>query len=73
MELNLIAAAIVAGLGAIGAGLGLGLMTSRFIESLARQPELGDMLQTRMFIVAGLLEAVPIMCVALAFIMVFVA
>ena len=73
MELNLIAAAIVAGLGAIGAGLGLGLMTSRFIESLARQPELGDQLQTRMFIVAGLLEAVPIMCVALAFIMVFVA
>ncbi|MBZ2188925.1 F0F1 ATP synthase subunit C [Alcanivorax sp. JB21] len=71
MELNLIAAAIVAGLAAIGAGLGFGMMGSRFLESLARQPELAPMLQTRMFIVAGLLDAVPIMCIALAFLMVF--
>ena len=71
MELNLIAAAIVAGLAAIGAGIGFGMMGSRFLESLARQPELSNMLQTRMFIVAGLLDAVPIMCIALAFLMVF--
>ncbi len=71
MELNLIAAAIVAGLAAIGAGIGFGMMGSRFLESLARQPELANMLQTRMFIVAGLLDAVPIMCIALAFLMVF--
>jgi F-type H+-transporting ATPase subunit c len=70
-DLNLIAAAIVAGLAAIGAGLGFGMMGSRFLESLARQPELAPMLQTRMFIVAGLLDAVPIMCIALAFLMVF--
>ncbi|MCH8542208.1 MAG: F0F1 ATP synthase subunit C [Alcanivorax sp.] len=70
-DMNLIAAAIVAGLAAIGAGLGFGMMGSRFLESLARQPELAPMLQTRMFIVAGLLDAVPIMCIALAFLMVF--
>ncbi|MEE4250786.1 MAG: F0F1 ATP synthase subunit C, partial [Alcanivoracaceae bacterium] len=32
MELNLLAAAIVAGLAAIGAGLGFGLMGGRFLE-----------------------------------------
>ena len=70
-ELNLLAAAIVAGLAAIGAGLGVGLMGGRFLESLARQPELAPMLQTRMFIIAGLLDAVPIMCIAIAFLMIF--
>lgn len=71
MELNLLAAAIVAGLAAIGAGLGFGLMGGRFLESVARQPELAPMLQVRMFIIAGLLDAVPIMCIAIAFLMIF--
>lgn len=70
-DMNLLAAAIVAGLAAIGAGLGFGLMGGRFLESLARQPELAPMLQTRMFIIAGLLDAVPIMCIAIAFLMIF--
>jgi len=71
MELNLLAAAIVAGLTAVGAGVGFGLMGGRFLESVARQPELAPMLQTRMFIIAGLLDAVPIMCIAIAFLMIF--
>jgi len=71
MELNLLAAAIVAGLAAVGAGVGFGLMGGRFLESVARQPELAPMLQTRMFIIAGLLDAVPIMCIAIAFLMIF--
>ena len=69
--MNFIAAAIIGGLAAIAAGIGFGMMGSKFLESLARQPELAPMLQTRMFIVAGLLDAVPIMCIALAFLMVF--
>jgi F-type H+-transporting ATPase subunit c len=70
-DMNLLAAAIVAGLAAIGAGLGFGLMGGRFLESIARQPELAPMLQVRMFIIAGLLDAVPIMCIAIAFLMIF--
>jgi F-type H+-transporting ATPase subunit c len=69
--MNLLAAAIVAGLAAIGAGVGFGLMGGRFLESVARQPELAPMLQTRMFLIAGLLDAVPIMCIAIAFLMIF--
>ncbi|MDC9567350.1 F0F1 ATP synthase subunit C, partial [Pseudoalteromonas sp. GAB2316C] len=51
--IQFLAAAIVAGLAAIGAGLGFGMMGGRFLESVARQPELAPMLQTRMFIIAG--------------------
>ncbi|MEY1660658.1 F0F1 ATP synthase subunit C [Isoalcanivorax beigongshangi] len=69
--INLLAAAIVAGLAAIGAGVGFGLMGGRFLESIARQPELTPMLQVRMFIIAGLLDAVPIICVAIAFLLIF--
>ena len=56
--IQFLAAAIVAGLAAIGAGLGFGMMGGRFLESVARQPELAPMLQTRMFIIAGLLDGI---------------
>jgi len=69
--INLLAAAIAGGLAAVGAGIGFGLMGGRFLESLARQPELAPMLQTRMFIIAGLLDAVPIMGIAIAFLLLF--
>jgi F-type H+-transporting ATPase subunit c len=47
------------------------MMGGRFLESVARQPELAPMLQTRMFIIAGLLDAVPIICIAIAFLLIF--
>lgn len=72
-DVNLLAAGIMAGLAALGAGIGFGLMGGRFLESVARQPELGNMLQTRMFIIAGLLDAVPIIAVVLGMYMMFAA
>ena len=69
--IQFLAAAIVAGLAAIGAGLGFGMMGGRFLESVARQPELAPMLQTRMFIISGLVDAVPIICIAIAFLLIF--
>lgn len=71
--IQFLAAAIVAGLAAIGAGLGFGMMGGRFLESVARQPELAPMLQTRMFIIAGLLDAVPIIAVVLGMYLMFAA
>lgn len=70
-DVNLLAAGIMAGLAALGAGIGFGLMGGRFLESVARQPELGNMLQTRMFIIAGLLDAVPIIAVVLGMYLMF--
>lgn len=62
-----IAAAIAIGLGALGAGIGNGLIVSRTVEGIARQPELQSKLQTTMFIGVGLVEALPIIAVVLAF------
>ncbi|KEZ49080.1 MULTISPECIES: F0F1 ATP synthase subunit C [Bacillaceae] len=66
--MNLIAAAIAIGLAALGAGIGNGLIVSRTVEGVARQPELQGKLQTIMFIGIALVEALPIIGVVIAFI-----
>ncbi len=65
--MGLLAAAIAVGLGALGAGIGNGLIISRTIEGIARQPELRGVLQTTMFIGVGLVEVIPIIAVVIAF------
>ncbi|MFE7063674.1 F0F1 ATP synthase subunit C [Sutcliffiella sp. NPDC057660] len=62
-----LAAAIAIGLAALGAGIGNGLIVSRTVEGIARQPELKSVLQTTMFIGVALVEAVPIIAVVIAF------
>ena len=61
-----IALGLIIGLGAIGACIGIGIMGSKFLESAARQPELIPMLQGRMFLLAGLIDAAFLIGVALA-------
>lgn len=63
-----IAAAIAVGLGALGAGIGNGLIVSKTVEGIARQPEARGTLQTTMYIGVALVEALPIIGVVLAFI-----
>ncbi|MBE1447288.1 MULTISPECIES: F0F1 ATP synthase subunit C [Paenibacillus] len=67
--LALVAAAIVFGLGALGAGIGNGLIVGRALEGISRQPELRGTLQTTMFIGVGLVEAMPVVALVLAFIL----
>ena len=52
---------------ALGAGIGNGLVISKMLEGMARQPELSGQLRTNMFIGVGLVEAVPIIAIAIAF------
>lgn len=61
-----IAAGIIIGLGALGACIGIGVMGSKFLESAARQPELVPMLQARMFLLVGLIDAAFIIGLAIA-------
>lgn len=68
---TMMAAAILIGLGALATGIGFALLGGKFLESVARQPELGSQLQTRMFIVAGLLDAIPMIGVAIALLLLF--
>ena len=72
MELVIIAAGIMLGLGALGAAVGMGLLGGKLIEGTARQPELGPMLQGKMFLLAGLIDAVPIIGVGIAMYLIFV-
>ncbi len=52
-----LACGLIIGLGAIGAGIGIGVMGGKYIEASARQPELMDRLQVKMFLLAGLIDA----------------
>ena len=52
-----LASGLIIGLGAAGACIGIGIMGSRFLESSARQPELMNTLQTKMFLLVGLIDA----------------
>lgn len=65
--MGLIAAAIAVGLGALGAGIGNGLIVGRTVEGIARQPEARGILQTTMFIGVALVEVVPIFATVVAF------
>jgi F-type H+-transporting ATPase subunit c len=57
-----IAGALMMGLGALGAAVGIGA---------ARQPELIPMLRTQFFVVMGLVDAVPMIAVGIAMYVLF--
>jgi F-type H+-transporting ATPase subunit c len=63
--------AIIIGLGALGAAIGIGIMGSKFLEVAARQPELVPMLQGRMFLLAGLIDAAFLIGVGVAMMFAF--
>ena len=68
---TVLAIGIMIGLAALGAGLGLAIMAGKFLESAARQPELIPVLQVRMFITAGLIDAAFIISVAVGLLLAF--
>lgn len=49
---------LILGMGAFGTAIGFGVLGGKFLEGAARQPELVGMLQVKMFLVAGLIDAV---------------
>lgn len=69
MEGLALAIGIVFGLAALGAAIGNSLVISRTIEGVARQPEARGSLMGLMFLGLGLVEAVPIIAVAIGFIL----
>ncbi|HVK54043.1 MAG TPA: F0F1 ATP synthase subunit C [Burkholderiales bacterium] len=70
-SMTAIAAAIMIGLGAIGTAIGFGVLGGKFLESSARQPELMPALQTKLFIIAGLLDAISMIGVGVALLYTF--
>ncbi|MDN6180244.1 F0F1 ATP synthase subunit C [Vreelandella subglaciescola] len=72
MELIYVAASLMIGLGALGTGIGFAILGGKLIEATARQPEMGDELQVKTFLMAGLLDAVPMIGVGIAMYLIFV-
>jgi len=65
-SMTVLAVGIIFGMGALGTAIGFGVLGGRFLEGVARQPELAPVLLVRMFIVAGLLDAVAMIGIGFA-------
>ena len=59
-------AAIGAGLAAIGAGIGIGLIGKGAVESIARQPGAVNDIRSNMIVMAAFVEAVALFAVVVA-------
>ena len=59
---------LAAGLAAIGAGIGNGYLFGKFMEGVSRQPEVEPKLKSNAFVMFALVEAVPILAIVIAFI-----
>jgi F-type H+-transporting ATPase subunit c len=62
---------IMIGLAALGTAIGFGILGGKFLEGIARQPELGPMLMMRMFLMAGLVDAFAAIAIAVGLLLVF--
>lgn len=65
MALGLIV--IGAGLAVIGASLGIGLIGSKAVEGMSRQPEAAPKIQTAMIIAAALIEGAAMFALVIGF------
>jgi F-type H+-transporting ATPase subunit c len=66
-----LAAALMLGLGAVGAAIGIGMLGGKFLDGAARQPELVPLLRTQFFIVMGLTDALPVIAIAMGLYVLF--
>jgi F-type H+-transporting ATPase subunit c len=66
-----IGAALLIAVAALGTALGFGMLGGKFLESIARQPELSPMLMMRMFLMAGLIDAFAAVSVATGLLLFF--
>lgn len=73
MDTSLIymAAAIMIGLGGLGAALGVGILGSKLLEGAARQPELAPQLQVRFYVAMGTVDVIPMIGLAMGLYLIF--
>ncbi|MGF1742654.1 F0F1 ATP synthase subunit C [Vibrio profundum] len=71
LSFSAIAVGIIVGLASLGTAIGFALLGGKFLEAAARQPEMAPMLQVKMFIIAGLLDAVPMIGIVIALLFTF--
>lgn len=63
---TMLSVAILICSGALGTAIGFAILGGKFLEGAARQPEMIPQLQVKLFIIAGLLDAVSMIGVGIA-------
>ncbi|MFA5994505.1 MAG: ATP synthase F0 subunit C [Parcubacteria group bacterium] len=66
-DLTMLAKALAIGLGAIGPGIGIGMIGAKAMESIGRNPESSKVLFVPMLLMAAFTEAVAIYALVIAF------
>lgn len=69
--LSWLGAGLAIGLGAIGPGIGIGILVAKSVEGMARQPEAAGMVRTAMFIGIAMTEAIALYALVIAFLLSF--
>lgn len=67
-----LAMALVVGIGAIGPGIGIGLIGAKALEAMGRNPEVSGRIQTNMILAIAFAEAIAIYCLVISLIIKFV-
>lgn len=70
--MKLLAAGLAMGLGAIGPGIGIGLLAGKAMEAIGRNPEARGYIQTNMILAIAFAEAIGIYALVVALILKFV-
>jgi F-type H+-transporting ATPase subunit c len=71
-SMKFLGAALAIGLGAIGPGIGVGLIGAKAVESIGRNPEAASKVQTTMILAIAFAEAISIYALVIALIIKFV-
>ena len=71
MEMTALAAGLAIGLGAIGPGIGIGLLAGKAVEAIGRNPEASGKIQTAMILAIAFAEAIAIYALVVALIIKF--
>jgi F-type H+-transporting ATPase subunit c len=67
-----LAAALAIGLGAIGPGIGVGIIGGKAVEAIGRNPEVANEIRTNMILGIAFAEAIAIYALVIALIVRFV-
>lgn len=72
VSLKELAAGLTIGLGAIGPGIGIGLVVKGALEAIGRNPDVSNKIQTNMILGVAFAEALAIYALVIALIILFV-
>jgi len=70
--IKLLGTALAIGLGALGPGIGIGIIGGKAVEAIGRNPDASSQIQTNMILAIAFAEAVAIYALVVALIIKFV-